>query len=40
MADLADTAPLPRAWPVPSARVAEVPDASEVLDEAFGVRRE
>jgi hypothetical protein len=35
----ADTAPLPRAWPVPPARV-EVPDASEILDEAFGTRRE
>jgi hypothetical protein len=48
-AGLADTAPLPRAWgvppasPVPAARVARVadpPDASELLDEAFGTRHE
>jgi hypothetical protein len=42
-AGLADTVPLPRAWPGPagpSASVADVPDASEVLDEAFGSRRE
>ena len=32
----ADTRP----WPVPAARAAGLPDASEVLDEAFGVRRD
>jgi len=37
---LADTVPLPRERPASSARVADVPDASEVLDEAFGTRRE
>jgi hypothetical protein len=39
-AGLADTVPLPRTRPAPSARVADLPDASEVLDEAFGTRRE
>jgi hypothetical protein len=29
-----------RPWPVPAARAADLPDVSEVLDEAFGARRD
>jgi len=33
-------APDARTWPLPAVRPAGIPDASEVLDEAFGARRE
>jgi len=33
-------APAARTWPLPAVRAAGVPDASEVLDEAFGARRD